>query len=92
MTLLGPGGCGKTRLAIHVAERLGETGGVEISFVDLAAVEEPERLTWAVAAALDVREERGRDLRETLAAHLAERKILIVLDNCEHLRAACALA
>jgi non-specific serine/threonine protein kinase len=90
VTLTGPGGCGKTRLAIRVAERLGEIGPFEIRFVDLVTVEEPARLPWAVAAALEVREERGRDLVETIAGQLAARETLIVVDNCEHLRGECA--
>jgi non-specific serine/threonine protein kinase len=59
-------------------------------FVDLAPVADPKALGETVAVALGVREEPGRTLVDTLVAHLEPRRALIVLDNCEHLLAACA--
>ncbi len=90
LTLTGPGGCGKTRLALNVAERFlpQNTGGTW--FVDLAPLSEPKRVPQALAAALGVREETGRELVAQLAEHLGAQPTLVVLDNCEHLLEACA--
>jgi non-specific serine/threonine protein kinase len=90
MTLTGVGGCGKTRLAIELAQRLLSSFADGVVFVDLAAVAEPERLALSVATALDVRETVGTPIEETLTRLLAERETLLVLDNCEHLLASCA--
>jgi predicted ATPase/class 3 adenylate cyclase len=90
VTLSGPGGCGKTRLAIQVAA--GVVGGYPDGawVVDLAAVREPDLVVRAVAAALGVSEASGRSVTTTLLDHLATRRLLLILDNCEHLVAACA--
>jgi predicted ATPase/predicted Ser/Thr protein kinase len=90
LTLTGAGGCGKTRLALRIAEAMldGYPGGVW--FVDLAPLTDASRVAHAVAAAVGVREEPGKSPAETLAAHLAPRRALVVLDNCEHLLHACA--
>ena len=87
VTLTGPGGAGKTRLAVAAARRVAE---VPAWFVDLSALESPVRVPEAVATALGVREEAGRDLVETLATDLGTVRALLVLDNCEHLVAGCA--
>ena len=81
VTLTGPGGSGKTRLAIATATRLGETDPAW--FVDLSVVEDPARVPVAVAAALGVRDEAGRDIADTLAGELGPAAGLLVLDNCE---------
>jgi predicted ATPase/class 3 adenylate cyclase/Tfp pilus assembly protein PilF len=90
LTLTGPGGTGKTRLALQVAaDLLGEyPDGVWL--VELAALVEPALVPQAVASALGVREEPGRTLTETLADSLRPKQLLLVLDNCEHLVAASA--
>src|SRR5262249_12742830 len=90
VTLTGPGGCGKTRLAIQVAaELLGEyPDGVWL--VDLASLSDPPLVPQALASVLAVREEPGRPLIETLVESLSTRRLLILLDNCEHVVAACA--
>jgi predicted ATPase len=85
VTLTGPGGAGKTRLAVAVAGRLGGAW-----FVDLTAVESPVRVPEAVAAALGVRAEAGRDLVDTLAEEVGVSPALLVLDNCERLVAGSA--
>ncbi|HEY0697940.1 MAG TPA: AAA family ATPase, partial [Micromonospora sp.] len=86
VTLTGPGGAGKTRLAVAVAEQ--QPSGA--CFVDLSAVEEPARVPDAVAAAVAVRDEPGRELAAALAAALAAEPTLLLLDNCEHLVPAVA--
>jgi predicted ATPase/DNA-binding CsgD family transcriptional regulator len=89
VTLVGAPGIGKTRLGTEVAAAVaGSTDGTW--FVDLAPVVDQALVPQAVAATLGVREEPGRALPETLAAHLADRRCLIVLDNCEHLMDAVA--
>jgi non-specific serine/threonine protein kinase len=93
LTLTGPGGGGKTRLALavasKVAERFEEGGGVW--WVGLASLSEPDLVPWAIASTLGVRESPGRSLTEMLVEHLGSRKnTLLVLDNCEHLVDACA--
>jgi non-specific serine/threonine protein kinase len=92
VTLAGPPGIGKTRLAIEVATSLASFPEGRW-FVDMAPISDPSLVARAVAAALGVREEPGYPLTDTLVAHLASRECLLVLDNCEHLvLAAAALA
>jgi predicted ATPase/DNA-binding NarL/FixJ family response regulator len=93
LTLSGPGGCGKTRLALAVAfevvERF-EEGGVW--WVELASLSDSDLVVQAVASTLRVREAPGRSLTEMLVEHLnrPRNNTLLVLDNCEHLIDACA--
>jgi predicted ATPase len=90
VTLTGPGGCGKTRLALKVAhEKLGEFEH-GIWFVELASIFEPVLILQTVASTLSVREHSGGSLMDILVNHLSAREILLVLDNCEHLITACA--
>ncbi|MFI6299623.1 BTAD domain-containing putative transcriptional regulator [Nonomuraea sp. NPDC050790] len=93
VTLIGPGGAGKTRLATEAAER----APGDVCFVELAPVTDASDLVRAVLAALGIRDAAvagpGRPApapRERLVAALADRKLLLVLDNCEHLVAAAA--
>ena len=92
LTLTGPGGVGKTRLALELAHdaraRLASPGGVW--WVDLAPLSDPALVAQAVAPALGVREELGRDLLATLSTALRPRRLLLLLDNVEHLVAPCA--
>jgi predicted ATPase/DNA-binding winged helix-turn-helix (wHTH) protein len=90
LTLTGIGGCGKTRLAIELARMVLRSFPDGVWFVDLAPVAEAERVATVVATTLDVREEVNQPVEETLARHLAGRQLLLVLDNCEHVLAACA--
>ncbi|HEX5501652.1 MAG TPA: tetratricopeptide repeat protein [Thermomicrobiales bacterium] len=92
VTLTGPGGSGKTRLALAVAAALAATPAYPdgVWFVDLAGLTDPALVPRAVATALQVRVEAQRPLTASLAAALRERRLLLVLDNCEHLVAACA--
>ena len=86
LTLVGPGGVGKTRLALEVARAAGDTG----VWVELAAVREAELLD-AVAGAVGLREDEvrvpavGQEVRQRLGRALGARPGLVVLDNCEHL-------
>jgi len=90
VTLTGLGGSGKTRLALQVAAELLDGAGDGVWFVDLAPVETSDHVPSAVASVLKVREQPARSLTETLCLELADRSLLILLDNCEHLIDACA--
>ncbi|PZG07862.1 ATPase [Nonomuraea aridisoli] len=84
VTAVGPGGVGKTRLALAVAaEAAGEYAG-GVWFVDLVPVTDPELIATAVAGAVGVGEQPGRDMTDSVLAALADRHALLVLDNCEH--------
>jgi predicted ATPase/DNA-binding SARP family transcriptional activator len=90
LTFTGVGGCGKTRLALEVTAQVlaGYTHGVWL--VELAELTDPALVPQTVAAVLRVREQPGRSIVEVLTGSLRERQALLVLDNCEHLVAACA--
>jgi predicted ATPase/DNA-binding CsgD family transcriptional regulator/DNA-binding XRE family transcriptional regulator len=93
VTLTGVGGAGKTRLALHVAADLHGRGGrfpAGVWLVELAPVADPALVPHAVAAALAVRDAPGAALLDGLVAALRPRALLLVLDNCEHVLAACA--
>ena len=85
LTLTGIGGSGKTRMAIRLAERVADTFPDGVAYVDLAPIADPERVPVAVAATMGVREEPTKPIEETLARELAGQRVLLVLDNCEHL-------
>ncbi len=90
LTLCGPGGIGKTRLAqrvLHTVVAAFPDGGC---FVDLGDLWQPDLVVSRVASALGVDEEPGRPLLDTLTDTVAPRRLLLVLDNCEHLIDACA--
>ena len=91
LTLTGSGGCGKTRLALAAAGEL--VGGFEDGawLVELASLADPSLVRGAVASALGVREQPGSPSTESLSDYLRTKKMLLVLDNCEHLVEACAV-
>ncbi len=90
LTLTGAGGSGKTRLALQVATNLLSEFEHGVWWVALDALTDPALLPQQVAASLDISEQSGRQLPDTLTDTLQSRKLLLVLDNCEHLIAACA--
>jgi predicted ATPase/DNA-binding SARP family transcriptional activator len=88
VTLTGPGGIGKTRLALDVAAGLIEDFARGVIFVPLATVHEPDLVLPAIAGALGVGEEPNQPLATSLQEYLRERELLLVLDNIEHVLAA----
>jgi non-specific serine/threonine protein kinase len=95
LTLTGVAGCGKTRLALAVAEIVLDTSAGEAWLAELAPLPvspsaDTTPVAVAVLAALGLQQQPGQDLLETLIAHLQARRQLLVLDRCEHVAAACA--
>jgi predicted ATPase/DNA-binding CsgD family transcriptional regulator len=90
LTLTGPGGSGKTRLALAVADEVLEGYEDGVWLVELAPLSEPELVPQALVSVLGAREAPGSTLTETLAGHLETKALLLILDNCEHLVGACA--
>ena len=90
VTLAGPGGVGKTRLAVEVARRLAGVFAHDICFVELAGIADERSVDDAVAAALRLPTNTGRSSTDTIVDYLGDKTILLVLDNCEHLVKACA--
>jgi len=90
ITLVGPGGTGKTRLALQVAAETLETFPDGVWWVPLAAVADPDLVPQAIATSLDVRENPGEPLLTTLGSHLKFRRTLLLLDNLEHLLGAAS--
>jgi len=90
ITLVGPGGVGKTRLALWVANQLRGAHADGVWFVDLSAVTEADRIAATVANALGIRVELDSGPEVTLVGYLTERRPLLVVDNCEHLVEPCA--
>ena len=88
VTLTGPGGSGKTRLALAAAERLTSEFPGGAWFVPLAAVEDASLVPSAVATAMSIEEEAGRPIADTLRSALQGRQMLLVLDNFEQVVAA----
>jgi predicted ATPase/DNA-binding CsgD family transcriptional regulator len=88
--LVGPGGVGKTRLALRAAGDLarGFPGGVWL--VELAEIRDPALVANAVLAALDLRDQAAADPASLLLSYLRDKRLLLLVDNCEHLLAAAA--
>ncbi|MDN3020417.1 LuxR C-terminal-related transcriptional regulator [Streptomyces sp. S.PB5] len=91
LTLTGPGGVGKTRLAGHVARQVGRVFPDGVWLVPLAALQDEAFVPHAVLEALGVRNETTRPPLDVLVEYLRERQLLIVLDNCEHVLRSCAV-
>ncbi|MFI6439037.1 LuxR C-terminal-related transcriptional regulator [Streptomyces sp. NPDC050759] len=90
VTLTGPGGVGKTRLAARIAARAERTFPDGVRFVHLAGLRDPELVPLAVADALGLHDHSAGPPTDALVAHVRDHKVLLVLDNCEHLPRACA--
>ncbi len=90
LTLSGAGGAGKTRLAIEVANQVAAEYADGVWYVDLAPITDAGLVVVAVARALGLPDQPGRSTMETLTHFIADRQLLMVLDNCEHLLDACA--
>lgn len=90
LTLTGAGGAGKSRLAFQVAAEALEEFADGVWVAELASIADPALVPQAVVSILGVSEQPGRPLTDTLAGYLRHRSLLLVLDNCEHLGAACA--
>jgi predicted ATPase/DNA-binding SARP family transcriptional activator len=89
VTLTGPGGTGKTRLAAEHARRL-EALGAQAVWVDLACLADPQRVPQQIASALSLRQITDRPPLEVVISSLRDSAMLIVLDNCEHLIDTCS--
>ncbi len=90
LTLTGPGGTGKTRLALQLATTMHARFPDGVWLVELAPLADPALIPQTIATVLSMREEPGRPLLATLITHLRDKDMLLVLDNCEHLIDACA--
>ncbi|GLX01924.1 LuxR C-terminal-related transcriptional regulator [Microtetraspora sp. NBRC 16547] len=91
VTFTGPGGVGKTRLALRIAADVRRAFPDGVWLVELAALDDPDMLCQTVAEALEIRNQSSRPCVEVLADHLRNRQALLVLDNCEHLLQDCAV-
>lgn len=87
LTLTGPGGVGKTRLALELAQTTASDYSSGAVFVELAPIANPDLVPAAIAGALGIREDRDRSLIESIRERLCTDRLLLVLDNCEHLLA-----
>jgi predicted ATPase/DNA-binding CsgD family transcriptional regulator len=90
VTVAGPPGCGKTRLSVEVAARVGSSLTDGSRLVEVASITDPRLLDEVTARALGIPDDPPRPLAETLTESLADMELLLVLDNCEHLVDAAA--
>jgi len=92
ITVVGPGGVGKTRLALEIAHAVADEGTVQVAFVQLAAIRDPAFVASAIVEALGLSATAAADLpRRVSAACDDQHPILLVLDNCEHVLEAAPL-
>ena len=90
VTLTGAGGAGKTRLGLQVAAGLADGAGDGVWFADLAPLQDPDLVAVTVADVLGVRLEPGRPVLDAVVEAVGGRRLLVLLDNCEHVIGACA--
>ena len=90
VTLTGPGGVGKTRLALRVSEALAAAFPDGVVFVPLAAIADPDLVLPSIVRALGLREDAARSPADTIADAVRQRRLLLVLDNVEQVRASAA--
>ncbi|MBZ4019410.1 hypothetical protein CCS38_27425 [Streptomyces purpurogeneiscleroticus] len=91
VTFTGVGGVGKTRLGLRAARDLQSAFRDGVWLVELTGLSDPGLIAHTVAAALDIHDQTSRGPLAALIAHLQDRRVLLILDNCEHLLNACAL-
>jgi predicted ATPase/class 3 adenylate cyclase len=90
LTLTGSGGCGKTRLSLQVAAEALERFPDGAWLVELAPLADPGLVPQTAATVLGLKEEPGKPIVQTLTTHLKNKRLLLLLDNCEHLLDGCA--
>jgi predicted ATPase/DNA-binding CsgD family transcriptional regulator len=90
LTLCGPGGIGKTRLALRLLASVAADVPDGVWFVELGDLQQPDLVASRIATVTGITEEAGRPLLETLGEALRPRRLVLALDNCEHLLDACA--
>ncbi|MFB6320312.1 helix-turn-helix domain-containing protein [Saccharicrinis sp. FJH54] len=90
ISLVGSGGCGKTRLACEAVQYLDHQFKDGIWFVDFSGISDDKRVVQTIAEAFHIKEGKGKDLTELLIQRLREWRLLLILDNCEHLAKSCA--
>jgi len=90
VTLIGPGGVGKTRIALRAAAAAAARYPDGVCLVELSALRDPALLPHTVARMLELSEHARDSQRDALLAHLRDRRLLLILDTCEHLIDACA--
>ena len=90
LTLTGSGGCGKTRLCLQIAADSLESFADGAWMVELAPLSDPDRVPQTVAMVLGLKEALGRTISQTLTEYLKDKRLLLLLDNCEHLLEGCA--
>jgi len=90
LTLLGPGGTGKTRLSLQTGADLIDNFENGVWFVEIASLQDPQLLPQTIAQTLGLKEQSGKKTEDAIADFLKDKKILIIIDNCEHLIGASA--
>jgi predicted ATPase/DNA-binding CsgD family transcriptional regulator len=90
ITITGPGGCGKTRLALQIAHKVNEEFEDGVWWVDLAPLLDPALLAQLIVHTLGLRPVANQPVMESLINFVRPKRMLLVLDNCEHLNEACA--
>jgi len=90
LTITGPGGVGKTRMALHLAREVATDYQDGVARVELGSLTDPDLVVQTVASVFSVGESGATSLRESVAFYLQKKVVLLLFDNCEHLLDACA--
>lgn len=90
VTLVGPGGIGKTRLSLELGKRVAGSFEDGVAFVALDSVQEPADVAWRAASAINASDQSTLTATERVVRHLEDRALLLILDNCEHVADAAA--